>query len=65
MITICSDTEKDFAQDTEELTAFDDSMYYELNRIAHEKRASDFKFKGRGGGLCSPVGGKYPGAGIY
>ena len=31
VIAICSDTEKDFSQDTEELTAFDDSMYYELN----------------------------------
>lgn len=45
VIAICSDTEKDFAQDTEELTAFDDSMYYELNRIAHEKERQILSLK--------------------
>ncbi len=45
VIAICSDTEKDFSQDTEELTAFDDSMYYELNRIAHEKERQILSLK--------------------
>ena len=45
VIAICSDTEMDFLQDTERLTAFDDSMYYDLNRIAHEKERQILSLK--------------------
>lgn len=45
VITLCSDTDRDFEVETEELTVFDDSMYYDLNRIAHEKEREILSLK--------------------
>ena len=45
VIAVCSDVPQKFEVNTAWLTIFDDQMYYELNRYAHEKEQQILKMK--------------------
>lgn len=45
VIAVCSNTARRYEVDTRDLTIFEDQMYYELNRYAHEKEQQILEMK--------------------